>query len=100
MFPIELSFLIQNRAIFRTLNCRKKKVTKIVHQDVKARKFAWKVCMTLEVKTYWSFFLGILQTGMSFDRKKSFNLKVLIPCTVTKLFENRPKNNKTAVRRF
>ena len=62
MFPIELSFLIQNRAIFRTLNCRKKKV--------------------------------------SFDRKKSFHLKVLIPCTVTKLFENRPKNNKTAVRRF
>ena len=45
--------------------------------------------------TRWSFFLGILLTGMGLHRKKNFfSSKVLILYTVRKLIKNCANNNE------
>ena len=76
------------------------KIWKIVHQDVKAWDFTWKVSMTLEAKNHLHAPL-VHVIGYFTDRnrsswgKKMFS-KVLIPYTVGKLIENWTKNNTRA----
>ena len=78
------------------------KLSKIVHQDVKAWNFTWKVSMTLEVKNhsdppaclcYWIFY----RPESVFIGKHLFSLNVFILYTVTKLIENWAKNDKRVV---
>ena len=75
------------------------KISKLVHQDVKAWNFTCKVSMTLEVKnnsdppagpSYWVFY----RPEWVFIGKKKISSKVLTLYTVGKLIENWTKNNK------
>ena len=74
------------------------KKSKIVHQDIKAWNFTWKVSVTLGVKNHsdppsgpysWIFYRPEWKNGKTF-----FFLQILILNTVGKLIENLTKNNR------
>ena len=73
------------------------KIWKIVHQDVKAWDFTWKVSMTLEAKNHLDsplvHVIGYFTDPNRSSWEKKMFSKVLIPYTVGKLIENWTKNN-------